>query len=51
MTQIELTVMANKTGIMTTTGGNPFADKQNSLAAGPRGPLPIVDHQCSHAKH
>jgi hypothetical protein len=28
--------MANKPEIMTTTGGNPVADKQNSLSAGPR---------------
>jgi catalase len=31
--------------IMTTTGGNPIADNQNSLTAGPRGPLLIEDYQ------
>src|SRR6187455_2235691 len=30
---------------MTTTGGNPIADNQNSLSAGPRGPLLIQDYQ------
>ena len=29
--------------IMTTTGGNPVADNQNSLSAGPRGPLLLQD--------
>ena len=28
---------------MTTTGGNPIADNQNSLSAGPRGPLLLQD--------
>jgi len=37
--------MANKTEIMTTTGGNPVADNQNSLSAGPRGPLLMQDYQ------
>ncbi len=31
--------------IMTTSGGNPIADNQNSLSAGPRGPLLLQDYQ------
>jgi len=34
--------MANKHEIMTTTGGNPVANNQNSVPAGPRGPLSIT---------
>jgi catalase len=30
---------------LTTTGGNPIADNQNSLSAGPRGPLLMQDYQ------
>ncbi len=30
---------------MTTTGGNPVADNQNSLTAGPRGPVLMQDYQ------
>ena len=30
---------------MTTTGGNPIADNQNSLSAGARGPLLLQDYQ------
>ena len=30
---------------MTTTGGNPIADNQNSLSAGARGPLLLHDYQ------
>ena len=30
---------------MTTTGGNPIADNQNSISAGPRGPLLLQDYQ------
>ncbi|MGC9943551.1 MAG: catalase [Verrucomicrobiota bacterium] len=37
--------MANQPEIMTTTGGNPVADNQNSLTAGPRGPLLMQDYQ------
>src|SRR6204780_2467292 len=37
--------MANKPEIMTTTGGNPVADNQNSITAGPRGPLLMEDYQ------
>ena len=31
--------------IMTTSGGNPIADNQNSITAGPRGPLLMQDYQ------
>src|SRR5574344_2994584 len=31
--------------IMTTTGGNPIADNQNSLTAGERGPVLLQDYQ------
>jgi catalase len=34
--------MAKKPEIMTDTGGNPIADNQNSITAGPRGPLTIT---------
>jgi catalase len=37
--------MAKKLEIMTTTGGNPVADNQNSITAGPRGPLLMQDYQ------
>src|SRR6202158_1672311 len=30
---------------LTTTAGNPVADNQNSLSAGPRGPLLLQDYQ------
>lgn len=30
---------------MTTTGGNPIADNQNSMTAGPRGPVLMQDYQ------
>ena len=30
---------------MTTSAGNPVADNQNSLTAGPRGPLAMQDYQ------
>lgn len=30
---------------MTTTGGNPVADNQNSITAGPRGPVLLQDYQ------
>src|ERR1700733_12736694 len=30
---------------LTTSAGNPIADNQNSLSAGPRGPLLIQDYQ------
>src|ERR1700712_1313509 len=30
---------------MTTTAGAPISDNQNSLSAGPRGPLPMQDYQ------
>jgi catalase len=31
--------------LLTTTAGNPIADNQNSLSAGPRGPLLLQDYQ------
>ena len=31
--------------VMTTTAGAPIADNQNSLSAGPRGPLLMQDYQ------
>ncbi|MFH1216869.1 MAG: catalase [Pseudomonadota bacterium] len=37
--------MAKKVRQMTTTGGNPVADNQNSLSAGARGPLLLQDYQ------
>src|ERR1700685_2725595 len=37
--------MADKPEVMTTTGGNPVADNQNSISAGPRGPLLMQDYQ------
>jgi catalase len=37
--------MPTKFETMTTTGGNPVADNQNSLTAGPRGPLLMEDYQ------
>jgi Catalase len=30
---------------LTTSAGNPIADSQNSLTAGPRGPLSLQDYQ------
>src|SRR6266436_644236 len=36
--------MADKP-ILTTTAGNPVADNQNSLTAGPRGPVLMQDYQ------
>ena len=37
--------MSQKPVTLTTTGGNPIADNQNSLSAGPRGPLLMQDYQ------
>ena len=37
--------MPKPSEIMTTTGGNPVADNQNSISAGPRGPLLMQDYQ------
>jgi catalase len=45
MGQRESKLMAKKIEIMTTTGGNPVADNQNSITAGPRGPLLMQDDQ------
>jgi catalase len=35
----------NQVPVLTTTGGNPIADNQNSITAGPRGPLLMQDYQ------
>ena len=35
----------SKSPTLTTTGGNPVADNQNSVTAGPRGPLLMQDYQ------
>lgn len=35
----------NKTSSMTTAAGIPIVDNQNSLTAGPRGPVLMQDHQ------
>jgi catalase len=35
----------NKAPQLTTSAGNPIADNQNSLIAGPRGPLLMQDYQ------
>ncbi len=37
--------MSQPSNVMTTTAGNPVADNQNSLSAGPRGPLLMQDYQ------
>ena len=37
--------MTNRVEVLTTTGGNPVADNQNSISAGPRGPLLMQDYQ------
>ncbi|MBA3016201.1 MAG: catalase [Proteobacteria bacterium] len=37
--------MAKSKTVMTTSGGNPVADNQNSLSAGARGPLLLQDYQ------
>jgi catalase len=37
--------MSKPTAPLTTTGGNPVTDNQNSLSAGPRGPLLMEDYQ------
>src|SRR6266404_4962538 len=41
----EIGFMTNAPEIMTTTGGNPVADNQNSITAGARGPLLMQDYQ------
>ncbi len=35
----------NKCPIMTTVAGNPVGDNQNSITAGPRGPVLMADYQ------
>src|SRR5271155_3248384 len=42
---IGTTTMQKTPEIMTTTAGNPVADNQNSITAGPRGPLLMQDYQ------
>src|SRR5271155_59663 len=42
---IGTTTMPKTPEIMTTTAGNPVADNQNSITAGPRGPLLMQDYQ------
>ncbi len=37
--------MNNTDNVLTTTAGNPVSDNQNSLSAGPRGPLLLQDYQ------
>src|SRR5258706_2733717 len=37
--------MTNKSELMTTSAGNPVADNQNAITAGPRGPLLMQDYQ------
>jgi len=37
--------MSDSNKQMTTTGGNPIADNQNSMTAGPRGPVLMQDYQ------
>src|SRR5712691_8242357 len=37
--------MINKSELMTTSAGNPVADNQNSITAGPRGQLLMQDYQ------
>ncbi|MEK6851122.1 MAG: catalase, partial [Candidatus Thermoplasmatota archaeon] len=37
--------MGEKRKRMTTAAGIPVADNQNSLTAGPRGPVLMADHQ------
>jgi len=41
--------MADKP-VMTTAGGAPVADNQNSLSAGPRGPLLMQDFHLPRAR-
>ena len=37
--------MKDKPSQLTTSAGNPIADNQNSITAGPRGPLLMQDYQ------
>src|SRR5579863_9736402 len=37
--------MINKADLLTTSAGNPIVDNQNSITAGPRGPLLMQDYQ------
>ena len=42
---MDVTKKPDSAPTLTTTGGNPVADNQNSLSAGPRGPLLMQDYQ------
>src|SRR5271169_4152127 len=42
---IGTTTMPKTPEIMTTSAGNPVADNQNSITAGPRGPVLMQDYQ------
>ena len=35
----------NKCPVITTAAGTPVGDNQNSLTAGPRGPVPMAGYQ------
>src|SRR5580693_1720801 len=41
----EIQTMSAENSTLTTTGGNPVADNQNSITAGPRGPVLMQDYQ------
>ena len=43
--------MAKKKDTLTTASGSPVADNQNSLTAGPRGPLLVQDWQLFDERH
>lgn len=45
MTKNILSAIDLSGGVLTTSAGNPVADNQNSLSAGPRGPLLLQDYQ------
>ena len=38
------TPTSDKPPVLTTSGGNPVGDNQNSLTAGPRGPVLLADY-------
>lgn len=42
---LSITSLSNNLPAMTTSAGNPVADNQISISAGPRGPLPTQDRQ------
>ena len=45
MSKETLSVSGSVSDQLTTSAGNPIADNQNSLTAGPRGPLLLQDYQ------